>query len=60
MVKAILSTLEHLKGQPVVLALVLINLLFLAWGVYMFSKFTEAAIRRDAMITTLIASCGKN
>lgn len=53
----IIAALDGLKQNPLALALVLVNLLFLAWGVYLMNSFADAAARRDALITSLVERC---
>lgn len=48
---------ENLKASPLALALVLVNVLFLMWGVYMFNQFGEAGQRRDELIRHLVEKC---
>lgn len=53
----IIAALDGLKSNPLALALVLVNLLFLAWGVYLMHSFAAAAERRDVLITQLVERC---
>jgi hypothetical protein len=46
----ILATLEHLKGQPMVLALVLINIIFLIAITFILREVSQSIERRDAII----------
>jgi len=53
----IASVTEGLKASPLALALVVINLLFLAWGVHVLNAVSEAGVRRDALLTQLVEKC---
>jgi hypothetical protein len=46
----LLATLEHLKAQPMVLALVLINIIFLIAITFILREVSQGIERRDAMI----------
>jgi hypothetical protein len=59
MVRHIIAALEPLKSNPAAFALVVVNLLFLAWGAYMFNQFAKAGERRDTMLTAIIRECAK-
>jgi hypothetical protein len=60
MVKEIASgVVENLKGQPLVLALVVINLLFVALSFYTYRSIATSVERRDKIITDLIERCLK-
>lgn len=53
----LIAALDGLKDNPLALALVLINVLFLLWGYHTLSAFAEAGARRDAMIERVIERC---
>jgi hypothetical protein len=58
--KQIVGTVgENLRGQPLAFALIVVNLMFLGWAVYVMNGVGEAGIRRDALITQLVEKCGK-
>jgi hypothetical protein len=46
----ILATLDHLKGQPLVLALVLVNIIFLIAMTFVLREVSQSIERKDAMI----------
>jgi hypothetical protein len=50
---------ENLKGQPLAFALIIVNLMFLLWAIYVFNGVGKAGERRDAVISSLIEKCGK-
>jgi len=55
------GTVEALKSQPLALALVVINVLFLLAGVWFLHTIagnsSAAAVRRDALMTQLAKDC---
>jgi hypothetical protein len=53
----IFQAISHLKDQPFVLALILINLMFLASGFYILKERSAANERRDAVIERLLEKC---
>lgn len=55
--ETIQAVAEDLKSQPLALALVIINLLFLAGGVYTMREISTASARRDQIITDLVRKC---
>jgi hypothetical protein len=52
---------DALKGQPLALALVLVNLTFLAAGIYVakdfFSRLESASQRKDLMVEEMMKRC---
>lgn len=48
---------ENLKSQPLAFALIIVNLLFLLWAVYVFNGVAKAGERRDNLITQLMEHC---
>ena len=56
--RALFGTIvEGLRGQPLALALVIINVLYLIGGAYTLREISRSIERRDAMITTLTERC---
>ena len=59
--KVAAGTVDALKSQPLALALVIINLLFLAGGVYIardfFARLESSANRRDELVHELATRC---
>ncbi|MCP1761933.1 hypothetical protein [Bradyrhizobium japonicum] len=50
---------ESLKGQPLALALVVINLLFLSGFAVMLREIAQAVERKDALLTLIASHCLK-
>lgn len=57
------TSIEAMKGNPLALALVLVNLMFLAVGLYVLRDLSnlsrERDSRRDELLTTLVNNCIK-
>jgi hypothetical protein len=55
------GTVEALKSQPLALALVLVNLMFLAGGIYVakdfFQRLESASLRKDTMVEEMMKRC---
>jgi hypothetical protein len=57
-IKQIVGTVgDNLKTQPLAFALIIVNLLFLLWAVYVFNGIGKAGERRDALLTSLVEKC---
>jgi hypothetical protein len=48
---------RDLSNQPVLLALVVVNVLFLAFATYTMSHISQSAERRDAVMAELAKRC---
>jgi hypothetical protein len=52
---------DALKSQPLALALVLVNLMFLAGGIYVakdfFQRLESASLRKDTMVEEMMKRC---
>ena len=57
MLKAASEIIEGLRHQPLVLALVLVNLLFLVGFTLMLREVSQAVERRDALISDIAKRC---
>jgi hypothetical protein len=61
--KVATSTIEALKGNPMVLGLLLINFVFLIGGAWVIHDVAERTAtgneRRDKMLTEIIRECNK-
>jgi hypothetical protein len=61
---AITGTIDALKSHPTSLALIVINVIFLLGTGYMLvnimDRVNAANIRHDAMLTSIMQSCGKS
>ena len=55
------GTVEALKGQPLALALIVVNLMFLAGGMYtahdFFQRLESASLRKDNMVSEMMERC---
>lgn len=51
------TIIESLKGQPLALALVVVNLMFLVGGVYVLNDRRDSNVRKDALIADLVKNC---
>ncbi|QOG18161.1 MULTISPECIES: hypothetical protein [Bradyrhizobium] len=51
------SAVEALKGQPLLLALVMINLLFLMGFAFMHREIAQAVARKDALLAEIASHC---
>ena len=49
--------LQSLQGHPLVLALILINLLYMAGAGYMLREVGQAAERRDGILAAIASRC---
>lgn len=56
------GTVEALKSQPLALALIVINILFLAAGIWFFHEIASQAViernQRSKMMDNLLTTCG--
>ncbi|MCA1419507.1 hypothetical protein [Bradyrhizobium sp. BRP23] len=57
--KAIGDVIEGLRGQPLALALVVINLLFLSGFAFMLREIAQAVARKDALLAEIAGHCMK-
>lgn len=57
--ETIQAVARDLRSQPLALALVLINVLWLAWGGYTMREISSAATRRDQILLQLAEHCTK-
>jgi hypothetical protein len=55
--KAAGEAITALKGHPLALVLVLVNLCFLAAGTWAFTYVAESSSRRDALLSQLAKDC---
>ncbi|KYK43425.1 hypothetical protein A1D31_18580 [Bradyrhizobium liaoningense] len=55
--KAIGDIIESLRGQPMALALVVINLLFLSGFAIMLREIAQAVERKDALLAEIASHC---
>lgn len=59
--KVAISMVEGMRSQPLALALITINVVFLVGGGWVLhdlaSRTTEASVRRDKMLTEFVTSC---
>ena len=57
------ATVDALKSQPLALALVVVNLMFLAGGMYtahdFFQRLESASLRKDNMVSQMMERCMK-
>lgn len=62
--KAVGGTLETLKNQPLILAVILLNLVFLGGGLFVAKEFLgrldSANQRKDALIADMAKQCFEN
>lgn len=52
------GVVKGLKEQPLALALVVVNVLFLGAGAWFLSRVADAQEKRDALIIQLVKDCG--
>ena len=58
MVREVASTVAHgLKGHPLVLAVVVINVLFIVSAGWTLRSIAQSAERRDALLAQLVKDC---
>lgn len=59
--KVATGTVEALKTQPLALALVVVNVLFLIGGIWtahdFFQRLESASLRKDKMMTEMVERC---
>jgi uncharacterized BrkB/YihY/UPF0761 family membrane protein len=59
--KVVSGTVDALKGQPLALALVIINVMFLAGGMWtahdFFQRLESASLRKDTMVEEMMKRC---
>jgi uncharacterized membrane protein YidH (DUF202 family) len=51
------SIVHELRHQPLVLALIILNVLFLASTILMWREVSAAVERKDALLTTMAKEC---
>jgi hypothetical protein len=55
------GTVEALKGQPLAIALIVVNLMFLAGGMYtahdFFQRLDTASLRKDTLVSEMMERC---
>jgi CDP-diacylglycerol pyrophosphatase len=58
MILKVANTIVHdLRSQPILLALVVINVLFLAGTMYIWREVSQSVERKDALLATLTERC---
>ncbi|VIO80129.1 hypothetical protein CI41S_70890 [Bradyrhizobium ivorense] len=57
--KAIGDIVDSLRGQPMVLAVVVINLLFLIGFAFLLREISQAVERKDALLAEIASHCMK-
>ena len=59
--KVVSGTVEALKGQPLALTLVILNVMFLAGVMYtahdFFQRLENASLRKDNMVSQMMERC---
>ncbi|SIO49751.1 hypothetical protein SAMN05443247_06537 [Bradyrhizobium erythrophlei] len=55
--KAISATIEALKSQPLLLAIILVNVLSLLAGSYVLHQVSGATERKDQLLQELVSKC---
>ena len=55
--KVATSTVEALKSQPLALALIIVNVLFLAFMMFIIHSLKETTERKDALLSELARNC---
>jgi hypothetical protein len=53
-------TVESLKSQPLALAIVVVNLLFLVGFAFMLHEIAQAVERKDALLADMVSHCGQH
>jgi hypothetical protein len=51
------GVIEGLKSQPLALALIIINMMFLGFTIYIIHSLREHAERKDALLSDLARHC---